>query len=299
MNRYEDGQADLIKALSARAATEAGGNIVRVPTAVTAQIKPGGELVPGVYAGNQYSDGELRYRLRVYIYQNGEYRITNERDQDQWNDYSSQGNWSYNRNSGQLELSRSFDLNNDSDGDTYCYYGRDAAGKATIIAADTILGRRTTLVYDGQPTKRPSPATIAERKAAALAEAARFKWTTAPGKGVLDAQIAAILSYFDLQIYSAGLSGLGTNVTTRRICCSKMARFIRIFAWRPISWTLSVRQPERAGQMGQVDRKKGAGYQVSWNGKPYVNLPRRQRFRPRRRRPNWRDVMAPEVRRLT
>ena len=272
LDRYDSAFENFVMAMGKRAATEAGGKILTVPRAVAAAIKPGGELVPGVYAGNQYSDGELRYRMRVYIYANGEFRITNQNDEDEWNDYSSQGNYKYNRNSGQLNLNRSFDLANNDDGDDYCYYGRTPEGKATIIAADTILGRRTVLVYDGQPTKRPSPATMKAREAAALAEKNRFKWTTAPGKGVQDAQIATILSYFDLQVYSAGISGMGTNVTDEAYLLLKDGTVYSGLRVAPDQLDVVRSRQNEPDKWGKWT-KKGTGYQVSWNGKPYVNLP--------------------------
>ena len=272
LSRYEAGQSALIKALGSRARTEAGSNIVRVPNAVKTKITPGGELVPGVYAGNQYSGGELRYRLRVYIYKNGEYRITNEKDEDEWNTYSSQGKLGYNRQSGQLELSRGFDLNNSSGGDTYCYYGRDAAGKPTIVAAEPIFDRTATLVYDGPPLKREAPGAAKAREAAAEAEARRFKWTTPPGKGVADAQIAAILNDYDVQVYSAGIQGMGTNITDDTYL---LLRDGTVYAGLPVAPDqLDIvrsrqKEPEKWGKWTQ----KGGKYLVSWNGKPYVTLP--------------------------
>ena len=274
LDRYKPKFEALMKAMTNRATREAGGKILTVPRAVTAQITPGGELVPGVYAGNQYSNGELRYRFRLYLYANGEYRFTDQNDADYTERFSADktGKWSYNRNSGQLDIYRFFDMSNDSDGDQYCYYGRDAAGKATIIAADTILDRRTVLVYDGQPTKRPSPATIEARKIAAEAEAARFKWTTPPGKGVTDAQIATILSYFDLQVYSAGLSGLGTNVTDEAYLLLKDGTVYSGLRVAPDQLDVVRSRQNEPDKWGKWT-KKGDGFQVSWNGKPYVNLP--------------------------
>ena len=274
LDRYKPKFEALMTAMTKRATREAGGKIVTVPRAVAALITPGGELLPGVYAGNQYADGELRYRFRLYLYANGEYRFTDQNDADYKERFSDEktGKWSYNRNSGQLDIDRFMNMANDDDGDEYCYHGRDAQGKATIIAADTILGRRTLLVYDGQTTKRPSPATVAARKAAAQAEAARFKWTTAPGKGVTDAQIAAILSYFDLQIYSAGMSGLGTNVTDEAYLLLKDGTVYSGLRVAPDQLDVVRSRQNEPDKWGKWT-KKGTGFQVSWNGKPYVNLP--------------------------
>ncbi len=274
LDRYKPKFETLMIAMTNRATREAGGKIVTVPQDVAAVIKPGGELVPGVYAGNQYSDGELRYRFRLYLYANGEYRFTDQNDADYKERFGDEktGKWSYNRNSGQLDIDRFMDMANDDDGN-YCYYGRDAQGKAMIIALESgISDKRTTLVYDGQPTKRPSPATIAARKAAAEAEAARFKWVTAPGKGVTDAQIATMLSYFDLQIYSAGLSGLGTNVTDEAYLLLKDGTVYSGLRVAPDQLDVTRSRQNEPDKWGKWT-KKGTGFQVSWNGKPYVNLP--------------------------
>ena len=274
LDRYKPKFETLMEAMAKRAGREAGGKIVTVPGDVAALIKPGGELVPGVYAGNQYADGELRYRFRLYIYANGEYRFTDQNDADYKERFGDEktGKWSYNRNSGQLNIDRFMNMANDDDGDEYCYYGRDAQGKATIIAAQTVLDRRTVLVYDGQPTKRPSPATVAARKAAAESEAARFKWTTAPGKGVQDAQIAAMVSYLDIQLYSAGLSGLGTNVTDEAYLLLKDGTVYSGLRVAPDQLDVVRSRQNEPDKWGKWT-KKGTGFQVSWNGKPYVNLP--------------------------
>ena len=274
LDRYKDANDAFMALMTKRATREAGNNILVVPNAVTAKITPGGELVPGVYAGNQYSDGELRYRFRLYLYANGEYRFTDQNDADYKERFGDEktGKWSYNRNSGQLDIDRFMDMANDDDGDDYCYYGRDAQGKAKIIAADTILGRRTELVYDGQPTKRPSPATMKAREAAALAEKNRFKWVTPPGKGVADAQIATMLSHYDLQVYSAGMSGLGTNVTDEAYLLLKDGTVYSGLRVAPDQLDIVRSRQNEPDKWGKWTQKNGK-YSVSWSGKPYVDLP--------------------------
>ena len=273
LDRYKDANDAFMALMTKRATREAGNNILVVPNAVTAKITPGGELVPGVYAGNQYSDGELRYRFRLYLYANGEYRFTDQNDADYKERFGDEktGKWSYNRNSGQLDVDRFMDMANDDDGN-YCYYGRDAQGKATIIALESgITDKRTELVYDGQPTKRPSPATMEARKAAALAEKNRFKWVTPPGKGVTDAQIATMLSYYDLQVYSAGMSGLGTNVTDEAYLLLKDGTVYSGLRVAPDQLDIVRSRQNEPDKWGKWT-KKGTGFQVSWNGKPYVDL---------------------------
>ena len=275
LDRYKPKFEALMTAMTNRATREAGRKVLTVPAEVKAKITPGGELIPGVYAGNQYADGELYYRFRLYLYANGEYRFTDQNDGDYKERFGDEktGKWSYNRNSGQLNIDRFMNMANDDDGDDYCYYGRDAAGKATIVALESgISDKRTVLVYDGQPTKRPSPATMAARKAAAEAEARRFKWTTAPGKGVQDAQIATILSYYDIQVYSAGMSGMGTNVTDEAYLLLRDGTVYSGLRVAPDQLDVVRSRQNEPDKWGKWT-KKGAGFQVSWNGKPYVDLP--------------------------
>ncbi|MBC8102806.1 MAG: hypothetical protein H7Z41_09490, partial [Cytophagales bacterium] len=197
LTRYEDENAAIVAAMMKRARAETGDNIQVTPPIVRQKLKSlGGELVPGVYAGNQYRNDELYNRFRVYIYPNGEYRLCDQNDNDVKKRFFDEqvGNTSYNRNSGRLAIDWTWGLGFYGD-DGFCYYGRDANGKPAIYAEDGtgFSTKRALLTWVAPPTKRPSKSQMAAVKAAAEEEKARFKWVTAPGKGVPSTKIAAVL----------------------------------------------------------------------------------------------------------
>lgn len=268
LERYQSDNLALLKSLSERAKREGGGNILRVPAAVTGKMKPGGELVPGVYAGNQFSRGELLRRVRVYLYSSGEYRITDHNDQDfksRFGSLDGVGQYSYNRNSGQLELDSSFDLGNDRSDpeEEFCYYGRDAEGKPLIYAEEGVLERVTTLRYVGPPTKRLSPKGEEAREAAIEAEKKRYKFVTEPGKGVPNANIAAVVHHY---------VGMGTSKTDEAYLLLKDGTVHAGLPVPPDQLDVTRSRQKEPSTWGRWRLKNGK-YLVSWDGAPYQALP--------------------------
>jgi len=268
MERYAQGSKTLMSELVARAKAEAGDNLQRTPPAVMKHLSPGGELVPGVYAGNQYDGQELRFRFHLYLYANGEYRLCDQNDQDMRRRFFDEevGNYSYNRNTGQLSVGYEYSLSNsgiEADSD-FCYFGRDANGKPAIYAQEDkgFDTSKTSLTYIGPPTKRLSETQEKEQKAAIEAEKNRFKWVTAPGKGVPLANIAAIL--LDSQI-----NGMSTTETTYLLL-----RDGTVYADLPVPpdeldiVASRQREPDKWGKW----RTTRTGYAVSWNGAPFQNM---------------------------
>ena len=237
-----------------------------VPDNVMAKLKVGGALVPGVYAGNRVKDGQVTGSYRVYLYANGQSRVTDSADADLKGSYGSilgVGDYKYNANSGRLDLDRFSDISNGDGGDKYAYYGRDSAGRAMIIAGNNILNAQITLVYAGPPTKRPSPATMDAREA----EARRFKFVAATGKGVPSADIAAIVSD-----YVVRFDGMSSNITNDVYLLLRDGTIYNQLPVAPDQLDAAKSrqgEPEKWGKW----RAKGAGYEVSWNGKPYQTLP--------------------------
>jgi len=221
-------------------------------------------------AGNQLRDQELRQRFRVYIYATSEYRLCDDKDED-LNDYGSTGNIGYNRNSGKLDIDWTQGLGFHSDGD-FCYYGRDAQGKPAIYAESYggAWTKRVLLTYVGPPIKRVSASQEEAVKAELQAERLRYKWTTAPGKGVQNAQIAAIIRHFDVDL-EPGMTGLTSHTTDEAFL---LLRNGTVYAGLPVPPgefdTVRSRQHEPAkwGKWRQV----GGRYQVSWEGAPFQAL---------------------------
>lgn len=265
--RYQSQNQAIMKALIERARGETGSNLQVTPDIVSQKLKTiGGELVPGVYAGNQYRGKELSVRFRVYLYANGEYRLCDENDQDLKKRYFDEqtGNYKYNRNSGKLDIDWTWALGTYGD-DVWCYYGRDQNGKPAIYAEDNVgfSSQRVMLVYVAPPTKRPSKSQMAAVEAAAAEEKARFKWVVAPGKGVPNAKIAAVL-------LDSKFNGQSADETTYLLLKDGS-----VYADLPVPpdeldvLKSKQREPDKWGKW----RKVGGSYKVSWNGAPYQNLP--------------------------
>ncbi|MBC8104913.1 MAG: hypothetical protein H7Z41_20250 [Cytophagales bacterium] len=276
--RYREGLKATTVAMVTRAKKEAGSSMVVVPATVAKAMKRGGALVPGVYAGNQYRDQELMRRFRVYLYPNGEYRVCDENDKDY--KYNT-GEINYNPNSGKLTIDSSFDLTNSrSDSDTdFCFYGRDSAGKPLIYAENNhgIGTYRTALRYAGA-TKRPSPNGEKLAKAAAEAEAKRYKFVTPPGKGVASSQIAAVVHHYDVDLYSAGASGMGTNITDEAYLLLKDGTIHSGMPVAPDQLDVVRSRQNEPNTWGRWRFSNGK-YQVSWNGGVYQPL-KGSRVRP-------------------
>jgi len=276
LSRYQAVNNAILSSVVARARSEAGNNVLRVPQEVLRLMRPGGALVPGIYAGNQYSGEALRYRLRVYLYPNGEYRICDENDKDyydEFHDVTGVGTISYNRNSGKLNIDYQMDITNGSayPDDDFCYYGRDAQNKPIIYSEEGALSRRTTLHYVGPPVGRISPGQEKARQAAIEAEKNRYKWVTAPGRGVQMSQIAGVIHHYDVQIYSAGASGMGTNTTDEAYLLLNDGTLHAGMRVPPDQLDVVRSRQNEPSTWGRWRQQNGK-YQVSWEGGPYQPL---------------------------
>ena len=266
LDRYAAGNRELMQLTVAAAREAAGDNFIVIPDEVSAKIKPGGALVPGVYAGSTTQNGAVTANYRVYLYANGESRVTDSKDADLKGSYGSilgVGKYKYYGASGQLNLDRFDEISNGNQGDKYAFYGRDSAGKAMIVAGNKRLDERTVLVYDGQPTKRPSPATIKAREI----EDARFKFVVPPGKGVPMAQIAAVVNNYVVQF-----NGMSSNITNDTFLLLRDGTIYNQLPVAPDQFDATKSRANEPKNWGKW-RAKGAGYEVSWNGKPYEKLP--------------------------
>ena len=164
---------------------------------------PGGPIEPGIYAGNGvYSDdGKIGNRYRVYLYASGEYLICD----DGGKEYEfGDGDYKYDPITGKLQMGITFTFNNNPTDpeDEFCFYGTgaDAVGKPYIYArSNRGYGYLTIILRYAGPTDKPSHKQQEAAKAAADAEARRYKYVTAPGKGIPMAQIAGVFHHYDVQ----------------------------------------------------------------------------------------------------
>ena len=156
-------------------------------------LTPGGALAFGDYQCAVQTEGGMKFTLSLY--DNGQYRISG--------DGNSSGEYQYERD-GRINIRSDRILYNfDYDGETkeIAFFFRDKDGKSGIYGQDLRSNIINICQYQGT-SQRASPA----EQSAADAAAARFKWTTAPGKGVQAGDIEALLYYGYNADYGAGLT---------------------------------------------------------------------------------------------
>jgi hypothetical protein len=141
-------------------------------------------------------------RYRISFYENGEWR---KHADEAWREDAD--TFTYDPATGSLDVSVTLNLYNSRyDTDDFCRFYVAPDGRAFIYAEDEYgLGtRRITGRYVG-PNSRPSPGAEKTAKAAARAEADRFKWVTAPGRGVAPAQVVGVLHRLEQEFTLGGL----------------------------------------------------------------------------------------------
>jgi hypothetical protein len=137
-------------------------------------------------------------RYRISFYENGEWRKGEGTSEET-------SKFTYDPDNGALNISVTMNLYNSSYDETdFCRFYVAPDGRPYIYAEDEygVGTHRITGRYVG-PNTRPSPTDEKTAKAAAKAEANRFKWVTAPGKGLPMEHIAGVLHQLE-QVYEIG-----------------------------------------------------------------------------------------------
>ena len=260
------------------------------PQEVADVIKVGGPIKPGVYVGTQRSKGlfgaSSQRPLRVYLYANGEYRVTDNHNEDF--DFSGPlaGKTKYNPARGLLDLSAVFELKNDNvtpDRD-FCYYGVDKNGTPTILARGGIApSSMTYLTWSGPPTGRLSPSAQSAPAIAAQAARNRIQTVVAVGQGVPAAQIAAIIHDFSDRVTTMpgvyvgeAMGGWSPSLTTRQITDEVYLLLRDGTAYRglqiaPDQFDAPASRRKEPENWGLWKTENGVT-QVSFGGQPYENL---------------------------
>ncbi len=205
LKRYQPQNAPIFQSLLDRelAAAEADAPTPSVPGA-PAGLKPGGPIVPGIYEGDAVyaSDETVTPRhFKLYLYATGElrlFRANGDQIEAGGDDYH------YDPATGKIGISEQYGLNNyDDPARGFCVYGHDSSGKPLVYAERNYPGgdRRTiTLRYAGPPDLLSSKQKEAAEDAA-KAEARRYKYVTAPGRGLLPSQVVGIYHKIQVPIY--------------------------------------------------------------------------------------------------
>ncbi len=286
--RYQKAQKDLMAALIERAKTQSEPDSENVPArdvpaGVPQGMTLGGDLVPGVYVGTQHSAGMFGTRsslgLRIYLYASGEYRICNDQDED-ISDYST-GRIKYNRARGRLDIKDFYALSNDPAHaqEAFCVYGRNAEGKPSIYGRSRVTGTTsngyTTLVWAGPPTGRPSKSAEDAPAKAAQDKLDRIKTVVAPGKGVSNEQIAAIIHDYNESLATVflydGVTTFRTDITDRAYLLLRDGSVFEDLLVAPDQFDIRASRQKEPNKWG-LWKSEGGKIQISMGGKAYEPL---------------------------
>jgi hypothetical protein len=243
--------------LAAAEAERRGLAVESAPPAVDG-VKSGGTFVPGRYAGNLVTaEGKSLGRIEVLMFANGEYLFPAKYKLDE-----KKGRFAYEPATGKLNVHDILYNGRYYEGD-FCVFGRDARGEPVIYAqkdhgagAQRITLRRIADVGQLPPTE----AEAAEK--AAEAEARRYKYVTAPGRGLRPQEIEAV-AYGWQQVYTIG--GLQMQDETYLLLKDGTVHEGVPVPPQDMDVGLSRRkEPEKWGRW----RKEGGTILVAWPDKP-------------------------------
>ena len=291
LGRYQTQNAAIVQQMTSAAMEPQTKQLVGdEPQQVADVMRVGGPIKPGVYVGLQRSKGLFgagsQRPLRVYLYANGEYRITDGQDEDFNFSGPLAGRYKYNAARGLLDLGAVFDLKNDnvSPDRDFCYYGIDKEGTPTILARGGISpSSQTYLTWSGPPTGRLSP-TAQNAPAIARQNALdKIQTVVAPGLGVKSAQIAALVhDYSSTFMTMPGayvgetFGGYSSSISTRHITDDvylllRDGTVYQGLQIAPDQFDVAASKRKQPQNWGLWKTEKGQT-QVSFGGQPYAKL---------------------------
>jgi hypothetical protein len=270
LQKHQPGALQIIKSLGELDKKEAvsggrGLDIAKLPTTYPEWLKPGGPLQPGIYVGNQIYGKEKRWSARFYLYPSGEYERFSPTGEPL--EKHSSNRFKYNPRTGLLDFDWGtlFNMKNDSydPNDDMCLFGKDAQNNLVIYArSDRGFSDATTILRYERPIDRPSPSEIKAKEAIAAAEARRYKWVTAPGKGIPTSQIHCLLLHTETTQFYNG-SGMSISSTYDPYLLLKDGTIYNGLPVAPDDMDVSKsrrQEPEKWGTW----KKTATGYAAAW-----------------------------------
>lgn len=195
--------AELAQIEKDAAIAEERGLEVEVSPPTVKGIKSGGPIKPGRYRGNMIttSDNKVLRPIEVAIYENGEYEFIE--GARRYSDGA--GRFSYSPGTGRFNAEDPLSNSTFDPAEDFCIYGVEADGTHVLYSEEDmgLSVHKARLRFIGPPDRDP-PTVVAQRKAEAEAEAARYKYVTEPGMGIKPEDLQGILVTQDLQMNGSG-----------------------------------------------------------------------------------------------
>jgi len=169
---------------SSEGGAAAGGGLMQQPGG-----KRGGPIVYGTYDVTYIYSADSSSKFKLDLYANGEWRKYGANIEER------SGTFKYKPATGALDVDVLGNLYNSTyDDDTTFFFLTDRSGKPALYGENYygVGTARTIGSYLGKAA-RPAPEAEKEAKERKEAEERRFKWVTAPGKGLKAGQIAGII----------------------------------------------------------------------------------------------------------
>lgn len=235
-------------------------------------LRLGGPIVPGKYESDPSRTNIGRIVLLVHG--NGEFEYLKGNNSSS---VGATGTYRYQPGSGKLDVNANLS-NNKYDEKDFCVFGRDAGGRPVIYAEQdySLRVRKAWLSRVGDVDRLP-PTEAEAKKKAERAEADRYKFVTAPGKGVRLSQIEAIYYAWEQAVR---YDGMHFDEAIFLLLKDGTVRDGLPVAPSELDVALSKRlEPKMWGRW----RRKGSDYAFSWNGGSHPYAGNGRSLRPARK----------------
>ncbi len=271
VKRHQKAATELAGQLGAQemrsAKTEDRATDVEAQPPAVDNIKAGGPLQPGRYVGNLSNDKrEVLRRFDVLLFANGEYQFL-----EGGSKHTPTGKYTYRETTGKLDIQDPLWNSKYEPDEDFCVYGKNAKGEYVIYAEDYYgVGTfRVTLTRVGDVDRAP-PTQAKKKREQEEAEAARYKYVTAPGKGLGAKDIEAIVYRWE-QIYEIG----GLQLHDYAYLLLMDGTVYQGLPVPPEDMDVAASKKNESKSWGRW-RKSGGNYEVAWADAPHKFEPLKQ-----------------------
>lgn len=229
-------------------------------------IKAGGPLAPGRYVGNFSSKEKVLRRFDLLLFANGEFQFL-----EGGSSINPTGKYKYSEATGKLDIQDPLWNSTYDPDEDFCLFGRNANGEHVIYAEDYYgIGTHVALLRRVGDVDRLPPTQAKKKKEHEEAEAARYKYVTAPGKGLAAKDIEAIVYRWE-QVYEIG----GLQLHDYAYLLLKDGTVYPGLPVPPEDMDVAASKKNESKSWGRW-RKGGGNYEVAWPDAPHKFEPLKQ-----------------------